>query len=548
MSRFSCLVRYELKKNFRSKDRKKSIFDSVLSILLTSIVIITVCLLFYNIADTYIHIKFNKQYDVLSRSQEIFNIFNIILIISLFVFSIEKQRRMITLSQDKPFLLRLPVKPEEVNLAKFVVIYIENFIISFICYLAFLITFSLVTSFNAAVVLKILVISLTIPNIAIFFSTMLVVPYSFIVDFIKNRPILTLISFIAILTLGIFLYLDFLNVLRILLETGSIKHLFDEAFVNNMSNILKYNYILNNLTYFVFNTNILNTIIIVLFNLFSIVIGILVTRFLFMKTLYIREKRTRVRKNLHVRQLKPTTALLKKEFVEISRNPKLLFTFFAFALSVPIMVVGTSSIFSKLVYNSLGLKLDFEVCFLVSLIFVSLINSFSSNLISKDGVSFFKYKSYPISLHKILISKVLLNIIISTFSLVILLFLLIFSIKLEVVESLVIFLSLLLLSVSQILIGIKLDLKHSKLSNDQLLNEKVNSKNQSFIVGVYLLISLLFGTTVLVLAILNFFYKLNIDTYILLFIVLGTIISFVVSVFSYRHKLEYYFNSCGCEV
>lgn len=168
--------------------------------------------------------------------------------------------------------------------------------------------------------------------------------------------------------------------------------------------------------------------------------------------------------------------------------------------------------------------------------------------ISKDGVSFFKYKSYPISLHKILTSKVLLNIIISTFSLVILLFLLIFNLKLEVVESLVIFLSLLLLSISQILIGIKLDLKHTKLSNDQLLNEKVNSKNQSFIVGVYLLISLLFGTTVLVLAILNFFYKLNIDTYILLFIVLGTIISFVVSVFSYRHKLEYYFNSCGCEV
>lgn len=548
MSKFSCLVRYELKKNLKSKDRKKSIFDSILSIILTSIIILTICLLFYNIADTYIHMKFNKVFDTLSRSQEIFNVFNIILIISLFIFSIEKQRRMITLSQDKPFLLRLPVKAQEVYLAKFVVIYIENFIISFICYLAFLITFSLVESTSASIILKILVISLTIPNIAIFFSTILVVPYSFIIDFIKNRPILTLISFIIILSLGIYLYLAFLNVLRILLETGSIKHLFDEAFVTNMSNILKYNYILNNLTYFVFNTNVLNSIIIVLFNVFSVVVGILVTRFLFMKTLYIKERRTRVKIKKNVKKLSPTLALFKKEVVEIARNPKLLFTFFAFALSVPIMIVGTSSIFSKLVYNSLGLKLDFEVCFLVSLIFVSLINSFSSNLISKDGVSFFKYKTYPISLHKILISKVSLNIIVSTISLIILLFLLIFGLKLDVLESLVIFFSLILLSISQILIGIKLDLKHSKLSNDQLLNEKVNGKNQLFIVATFLLISLIFGTSVLVLTIFNYFYKLNIDLYILLFIVIGTLISFIISIFSYKHKLEYYFNSCGCEV
>lgn len=546
MSNFSILLKNEFKTNFKNKT-KSGISNTIIEVVLSLGFLVVVALLALNIVDTYIHIKYDKVYDISSRLKEVLNIINIVMLVFLFIYSIEKERKMILYSPDKKLLLRLPVKSSHIFLSKICVIFIFNYIISFIVYLTIGILLTILLDANVIIILLTLLTSLVITFLSLFVSTILLVPYAKIINFIKKCPFIALILLVFIVSLFIYLYLLFLNILQVFIETGSIRHLFNEQFINNMMNIFKYSYFINIFSTLIVNPNINNLLV----SVSSIVVlGLLiffVSKLIFYKSLYLSPKETRLRKNNTLIKHSPLFAMLKKELISIYRNPKQLFLYFVIPLVLPILIIGTSNIFIKLVSNALGIYIDFEILLLVSLLFISLINSFSGNLISKDGLSFLKYKTYPLNTNKILLSKIIFNLILSALS-VIITFILSFTIlKINIIDSILLFVILLIFTVSQILLGLKLDLNHSKVSDNNLVNSVNTANNQNKLILIFVLMSFIFGITPLIISICVKLYSLNINYLVYLLPFTFVVISFIVSICYYKHRINECFTNYDCK-
>lgn len=63
MSNFSILLKNEFKTNFKNKT-KSGIFNTIIEVVLSLGFLVVVALLALNIVDTYIHIKYDKVYDL----------------------------------------------------------------------------------------------------------------------------------------------------------------------------------------------------------------------------------------------------------------------------------------------------------------------------------------------------------------------------------------------------------------------------------------------------------------------------------------------------
>ena len=101
-----------------------------------------------------------------------------------------------------------------------------------------------------------------------------------------------------------------------------------------------------------------------------------------------------------------TATLLSKEFVNVLRTPSYAFNYFAVILTLPLMVVVTTSLLSSMMTELVLLNCDFEIVLCSVCMYSILLNSFCANNISRDGKFFNLVKTFPISGRKIVFSKI----------------------------------------------------------------------------------------------------------------------------------------------
>ncbi|MBO5457792.1 MAG: hypothetical protein J6A24_02415 [Clostridia bacterium] len=504
MREFWILFKHEFKMQFPLRPQKGR-FDfigSLLSLLTTVLVAAVFVLLVSTIAENYVAVEIDKVAAPLERGKELLNLFYTIIILAMSVICMEKMRSTLTQKNDKELFLRLPVKQQTIFMSKLCTLMIWNYVLAFVLmgsvnvifYLALKPTLVATGSVAAYWIYSVLA-WLFLPMTAFLIATVLLVPYIKFIDFVSNKYVLIFLLLTAILVLAFMLYSGLLSIVQSLLETGSIKFLFNERFILTLQWLLTWTYPANCFASIVLGKDLLLS--------FAIVVGItvvsaaavyLVSKSLFYATLYKNEnKRQKGKRKTRFATKSPLASLMRKEFISVFRDPQHLFSYFAIATAMPVMVYCCYTLFDSLIWNALGMRINFALGLLVLLIFSILTNTFCATNVSRDGRAALNAKLFPVKPSMILLAKVLFCDIVSSLAIVASALVLANATTLSTSDAIVCTCIALVFSVAQIFIATRMDLNHAKVAASPIEMEKHSNRTVAKVVFLGLFLALLLG-------------------------------------------------------
>ena len=116
------------------------------------------------------------------------------------------------------------------------------------------------------------------------------------------------------------------------------------------------------------------------------------------------------------KQKSPASALLKKELLIIFRTPDYAFSYLSVAIIMPLIIFFSVSLTSDMVTSLVGVNTSLELALIITVLFVSLTNTFCATGINRDREMFYSIKAMPVSGRKVTFIKVLSAMIIALLS------------------------------------------------------------------------------------------------------------------------------------
>ena len=552
MGKFGVLFRHELKMQFPWKPqrgRRVDVIGSLLSVLMVLFIAAVFVWLLSTVASNYVLVRLNKVYAPIERMRELLNLCYTVIILALTMSYLESMRKTLTDKTHKSLFLRMPVKQQTIFVSKLAALMIRNYILALLLIVPlnciFYISVELPMSFWGMTAC----IWLLLPMTSFLLATALLVPYIKILEFISNRYILMFISITSIIIGAFWLYSGFLKVIQSLLETGNIKFLFNEKFIYSLQSMLLWAYPANCFADMALGENLLMAFSIPVF-IAAVAIFVLyfVAKALFYATLYKNENRRHTGKPpRRVVKRSPLGSLIKKEFICIFREPKNLFSYFAIAASMPVMVYCCYTLFESLIINMLGLRVTFPLAILVLLIFTILTNTFCATNITRDGAAALKVKMFPLKASTLLLAKVLLCSVVSSLSIVVSITVLVVATPLAWYDALFCGAIAIIFSLAQIFIATRMDLNGAKLTSSAVEMQSRSNKTIAKVVTLGIILALAVGIISVAcyifsaIEIKDVFPSLDISIKSYYAYVIPAVISafyFAVAVSYYRHKID----------
>ena len=550
MSKFGILFRHELKMQFPWKPqrgKRVDILGSLLSVLMILFIAFVFVSLLSTVASNYVLVKLNKVYAPIERMRELLNLCYSIVIVALVMTYLESMRKTLTDKTHKDLFLRLPVKQQTIFVSKLAALMIRNYILALLLIVPLNIIFYISVELTFTFWIMTFFIWLLLPMTSFLIATALLVPYIKVLEFISNRYVLMFLSITAIIIGAFWLYSGFLQVVQSLLETGSIKFLFNSDFIRTLQTLLVWTYPANCFADMALGENLLRAFAIPIF-IAAVAVFVLyfVAKALFYATLYKNDNKRQVgKKPRRTVKHSPLISLIKKEFICIFREPKNLFSYFAIAASMPVMVYCCYTLFESLIVNMLGLTVTFPLAILVLLIFTILTNTFCATNITRDGAAALKVKMFPLKASTLLLAKVLLCSVVSSLSIVISLVVLVITSPLLWYDALFCGAIAIVFSVAQIFIATRMDLNGAKLTSSAVEMQSRSNKTIAKVVTLGIVLALIVGIISVVCYIfsevkgIDFLENLSIKQYYAYLIpALISAIYFTVAVFYYSHKID----------
>ncbi|MBQ9728692.1 MAG: hypothetical protein IJV85_03755 [Clostridia bacterium] len=546
MRNFWILFKYEWKKSspFHFKRMKTDIVGNILSALVSLFIVGVVVVLLSTVANNYVAVKIDKVKAPMQRAVELLNACYTIIILFMSGACMEKMRKTLTQKKDKELFLRFPIKPQTIFLSKFALLVGWNHLLGFFLVMPvnLIVYFALKPAFTYW--FTSLLVWALLPFIPFLIATVLIVPYIKIIDFISNKYSVLFVVMSAILIGAFLLYSEVLAVVQSLLETGSIKFLFNAKFIGFLQKLLKITYPANAFAHVAIGTDFVRSLLIVVgFFVVAAVAVYIVPKTLFYVTLYKNENRRKTgRKTERYTRLSPVVSLIKKEFISVFREPKHLFSYFAIATAMPIMVYSCYTLFESLIRNALGISANFSLALLILLVFSILTNTFCSTNVTRDGLSALNAKTFPLKPSRILFAKVVFCAVVSSLAVALSCVLLTAATSLKFWDGLICCGIGVLFSVSQIFLATRMDLKHAKVSASPTEVEAQSSKTVAKVVCIGFLLALVMGICSLVVSIvvkskgLDTWYMNGFYTYMIPVLVGAAY--FALSILYYRRKLD----------
>lgn len=508
MRDFLTLFKYEFKLQFpfKGKKEKRDFVGGLMSFLITALIVVVFVYLVSTIANNYVLVEINKVSDPIGRALELMNVFYLAIIVVMSITGVEQMRKSLTERKNREIFLRLPVNPQTIFLSKIAVLLLMNYVLAFVLVGATNVIFYMALKPDLMYWVYTVGVWLVFPFVPLLISSLLIIPYIRIIDFLKDKYAVIFILFTAALAGAFILYSEVLGVVQRLLETGNIKFLFNMEFITTLQKILVYSYPANSLASIILGVDFNKSLLIVGgVIVLAVSFVYLITKRLFYITLFQNEKRIFKYKKIedYTVNLKKKS-LMKKEFITIFREPKNLFSYFAISLAMPIMVYCCYTLFVSLIYNTVGFKIEFSLALLIILIFSVLTNTFCSTNISREGVAFLNMKALPVSANEVLKAKVSFCNIVSSLAVVLSSALLVLLTNLTLVDGIICALLGVVFSMAQVLIATRMDLNHANLTLSNIEIEKESSKTIAKVVFIGLIIALLSGVSSILITILSF--------------------------------------------
>lgn len=503
MNKFLTLFKHELKSQLPLLPRKGRRYD-LFGVLLMFLVVIIISAVFVvmlsAIVSSYVLVKVDKVTDPVLRSKELLNVSYIAVLLALVMAGLENMRRSLSDRKEKELYLRLPVTGETIFLAKLSTLLISSYALAFVLICAVSLIFYTSAPLTWTFLVRSFAVWLFMPLTAFFISTLLLVPYIKFVEFISDKYALLLILVTSLIMGAFYVYSQFLGVVQKLVETGSIKYLFNEKFVGTLAALLKWVLPTSAYTTMALGGSAVEVIITLLFTLIlAPLTAYFISRKLFTATIYKNEKqRAPHKKRLTKTKISPLMSLVKKEFICIYRDPKSAFSYFAVAASMPFMVYCCYTLFDSLLMSAIGMSVKFPLAILTVLIFSILTNTFCATNVSRDGAAAIKVKTYPVKASTILLAKVLLCSVVSTLSVIVSIVTITIAAGLSFADALVVAFVSITFSIAQIFVATRMDLGGARLSSNLAEMRSTNNITVAKVITIGIILSLVAGLTSLV--------------------------------------------------
>lgn len=544
MNSFSVLFKQECKDYLftKGKGEKRDPLSSIFTIIILAIIIGGFIFIALSIVKSYLTLSLDGDKNPYLRSAELMNILYLFLAVFLTLYLLEKERKIIFDSKDKAIILRLPIKSSTIFISKFLITYLLSLITTTVFILPVnIIFYSVIGKFNVFYIFGSLINILSFSLLPFLIANALLVPYVKILAFFKNKQLLTLLFFVLVIAGGFYLYSLLLDVFRTLLENGNIRFLFNTDNMRIIHNIYEYSYPINFFVNISLGINLLPSyLFILLVIVISLVGAYILSKILFYHTLYSNNNPKEKVYHGKIKCLNPFISLIKKEFILTYRDNANLFSYFAIALAMPLMVFACFTLFKDLLYNAIGLEIDFVLGLLLLFVFIVLTNTYAASNITRDGIAFLKSKGFPYKPNKLLFAKVVFALLVSSIVIIVSGIILITVSKMNILEGIVLILCGIIFSLSQILLGTKFDLNKTNL----LANDYEISKNQdktiTKLVFSGLILSLILGVSLLFISILLPTVISNniVEIITLITALLVTIFYFIYTICFYLYKLD----------
>lgn len=463
---------------------------------------------------------------------QLLSFFIFIVEVALLLFCLTSQYKTIYGFKDKEIFAYLPIKKKSIFLGKLLHTVKSLIVISLFLTLPIFVSFGIIYKLPFVYYLKSIVSIVLIPFLPFAISTLLSVPFMFLLNWIKRHNWLLLISSI-ILVSGIFYFYNILvfNVARVFFLSdnsyGNLAVEIIEIFKSNFfpSTWLSKFVIGNNLTEFAifFTTSILTSTI-------AILVGTISYNSIFNITMRLKEKA--LLKNHKIRQHSPFMAYFINEIRGIFRDSSYIFTYFGMAIAMPIMVTFCNKMILAYAVDKIGKSIAFGTTLLVILVFIGIICSPSAAFISREGDNFWMMRTNPNGIKTPLFAKSLVGILISLFSLILSLALSLAFGYINFTYAAIIFLLAFIFLIGLVALGLLINLIRPSL----FYSNKENSVNMIISLFVSFILSIIIGSLSIILGYkISFTYVVLIDIAVLL-IFCGAIIGVLLKTFK---KLYY---------
>lgn len=333
-----------------------------------------------------------------------------ILLIVLTIYEVFNIIKNLYQSKDNHIYLKLPVEREKVFLSKIIYLYLKQLMISIIFLFITAGIYGLIeTDITIFYYLRLLVIAFIIPMISLIIASILSLPASFLLGYIKKNKFFLIISLIVIIGAFFMVYIQFINIVLsfIDLTSASSSPVIDPLIISQLRESTN-GLILSNVFYnLLFNQSFWLNILIITLVIIVLFIGVYyLLKYFYFKALEKENERIDVEIKGITKTNKPALAIFKKEFKTLTRNPDYAFEAVVLNILMPIFIFLTIRLTHKAGVATVGSEIVPGITLLTILIFILLTNSFQGMIISREKEAHFITKIIPVKTLKQIFAKI----------------------------------------------------------------------------------------------------------------------------------------------
>ena len=381
-------------KAISTKDHLKRFFNVALSIVLYAVLIAV----FYYLTEMFV-----------VKSQLGFEFLVIVTFVALILLTIVGTGNVVKnlyFSGDNELLLRFPVSGKDVLIAKSIYCFVSNLIICFLLLFPFYIIFGALSGMNVGYYFLSIIVMFLISLVPFFVANLIAIPIMQLVNHVKDKFLLILIVLILLLCGGFILYMQLLKEVVQYIENNNI-NLFSPEMTQNIkafaNGCYPFRFYADVLAYSQVEGGagqvFLNLLYIVLIEAAIAVCAYFTTIKCYYKTILysIETGKTALTTKSKIVLRSQFSALFRKEFLLIFRSFNYSFQYLAMAVAAPVMVYYCNDLAVSYGQSTVGSAIVPGLTLMVITLFTTIIVSFASTTVSREGMCFYHTKIIPVS-------------------------------------------------------------------------------------------------------------------------------------------------------
>lgn len=475
-----------LKNKFENKG-KKNVLSTIFYVLFFAGLLVLVTFLYSYLISSYF--KITPQSALVERQKEVLTLTILLVSVIAIISGVKRIYKNIIFTPNKMRMATLPIDSKEIFTYKIIYILLNQLSFITLGLVPLGIAFGVASSAEIGYYFLLVLTILLLPFVTTFLSLVFSVPYYYFVKFTQSKYILLIIVY-ALLFIGLFvLYSVFLSALNTLLTSGKLSGFFNEERLNLISSICSLCQPFTSFALLLLGEKVLISIVVIVLSVgVSLSLGMVILCYLLPYLTSDSEKRVgaTIKGSVKEKKCSQFAALIKKEFISVLRSPSAAFSLFSVALILPVLVYLSSSLMNTLVEKVLYIDIKFLLSFFVLALFALLLTIYCSSSISREGKTFYKQLLLPVNVVYLLLAKVVVSYGCSIFSIFVSSVVLLCTGFVSIVEALVIFVSVSVLSLALSLFSIKKDLLCPTLSKEEN-SKSSNLTNVIAFIGVLLI-------------------------------------------------------------